>query len=104
MLPAAPALELAFLAETGLGGHAEDFVQQRFRGKLPTDPAPVAEAYADYVRMHDERGCRVRIDSRATGATLASAFVAFRERARAPTTGGEPRCAVSNAEIRRVGK
>jgi hypothetical protein len=77
--PAPPALEIAFLAEMGLGDHAEDFVQQRFYGKLPPDPAPVALAYADYVGMHDERGCRVRIESRATGATLASAFAAFRE-------------------------
>ena len=76
--PAPPALESAFLAELGLGGHAEDFVQQRFYGKLPTDPAPIADAYADYIRIHDERGCRVRIDSRATNVTLASAFAAFR--------------------------
>ena len=84
--PAPSALEKAFLAELGLGGHAEDFVLQRFHGKLPVGPsgapaehASVADAYADYLRMHDGRGCRVRIDSRATGATLASAFAAFRE-------------------------
>ena len=74
--PAPPALEKAFLAELGLGDHAEDFVRQRFYGKLPPESASVALAYADYVRMHDGRGCRVRIDSHATGATLASAFAA----------------------------
>ncbi len=56
--PAPPALESAFLAELGLGGHAEDFVRQRFYGKLPPDPASVVLAYADYVGMHDGWGCR----------------------------------------------
>ena len=77
--PAPPALESVFLAELGLGGHAEDFVLQRFHGKLPPEHESVADAYADYLRMHDGRGCRVRIDSRSTGATLASSFAAFRE-------------------------
>jgi hypothetical protein len=54
---APPALEITFLTEMS---HAEDFVQQRFNGKPPTDQVQIADAYEDYVRIHDERGCRVR--------------------------------------------